>query len=249
MTHSEALTRNVEGLYRLLESIATGGQFNEDAYRNARQEVLNEPILSPMMPRFIHTCRDIRAYWQHIKGLFATYQERRDYLRGVFVPILERLASGYTSPASQGAEDTLAVIDAPHVQDVWRSAYERQEDDPDGAITSARALLESVCKFILDKAGESYDDSWDLPRLYKASARRLNLAPDQHADPIVKQILGGCQTVVEGLGALRNKYGDAHGKGVSSSLPSTRHSALAVNLAGSTATFLVQTYEEKGLKL
>lgn len=238
----------MDDLYRLLESIATGGKFDDDEYRRVRKEVLDESLLMPLVPGFVRDCRDIRAYWQHIKGLFSTYQERRGYLRGLFVPILQRLESGLTTPAAQDAIDALTVIDAPHVQDAWRNAFARQENDPDGAITATRSLLESVCKFILDKAGDSYDDSWDLPKLYKTAVKQLNLAPDQHADPIVKQILGGCQTVVEGLGALRNKYGDAHGKGASASLPLTRHSALAVNLAGSMATFLVQTYEETGLK-
>jgi len=248
MTHTKALVEQAEGFYRLLESIATGARFDDQEYRRAREAILEEPILVPLLPRFVRTCRDIRAYWQHIKEPFSTYQERRDYLRGIFVPLLERLERGVATPASVGTEDTLAVIDSPHVQDAWRSAYARQEEDPDGAITAARSLLESACKFVLDKAGEAYNEHTELPKLYKAAATKLNLAPDQHADPIVKQILGGCQTVVEGLGAFRNKYGDAHGKGQLSSAPSARHSALAVNLAGTMATFLVQTFEEKGVK-
>ena len=76
----------------------------------------------------------------------------------------------------------------------------------------------------------------------------MNLAPQQHSELIFRQILGGCHTVVEGLGALRNKHGDAHGKGKSPIRPQPRHAALAVNLAGTVATFLVSTLEEKGLK-
>jgi hypothetical protein len=242
---SESLAAKVETLYRLLESIATGGKYDDVEFKRVRREAVDEPILKPLLPRFVHTCRDIRAYWQHIKGLFASYQERRDYLRTVFVPIIEHLERGLTSPSSSAANDALSVIDSPHVQDAWRNAYSREESDPDGAITSARALIESVCKFILDKASEPYNDSWDLPKLYKAAVKKLNLAPDQHSDPIVKQILSGCHSAIEGLSSLRNRYGDAHGKGGTSSLPSTRHSALAVNLAGSVATFLVQSYEEK----
>jgi hypothetical protein len=134
------------------------------------------------------------------------------------------------------------------VQDAWQSSFTRQETDPDGAITSARTLLETVCKFILDKAGVVYEDGWDLPKLYRQAATKLSLAPDQHHDPIVKQILGGCQTVDEGLGAFRNKYGDAHGKGNAAKAPSQRHASLAVNLAGTMAVFLIQTYEERGIK-
>jgi hypothetical protein len=40
-------------------------------------------------------------------------------------------------------------------------------------------------------------------------AKNLNLAPDQHTEEIFKQILGSVQSVVQGLGDLRNKLGDA----------------------------------------
>jgi hypothetical protein len=65
----------------------------------------------------------------------------------------------------------------------------------------------------------------------------------QHTEPIFKQILGGCTSVVEGLGALRNRLSDSHGKGLKRVKPDTRHAELAVNLAGSMATFLVETWE------
>jgi hypothetical protein len=248
MNHSQALIQKVESFQNLLVAIATGKTYEDSEYTSQRQQLLGEPIIAPLLPRFVHTCRDIKQFWSHIKGLFKTYQERREFLWGAFRPILEQLERGVTTPAERTAADILAVVDSPHVQDAWQSSFTRQETDPDGAITSARTLLETVCKFILDKAGGSYDEHMELPKLYKQAASKLNLAPDQHHDPIVKQILGGCQTVVEGLGAFRNKYGDAHGKGAAATLPSQRHASLAVNLAGTMAVFLINTYEEKGIK-
>jgi hypothetical protein len=47
--------------------------------------------------------------------------------------------------------------------------------------------------------------------------------------------------VVNELGSLRNRLGDAHGKGKGGVRPAPRHSELAVNLAGSIALFLVET--------
>jgi len=76
----------------------------------------------------------------------------------------------------------------------------------------------------------------------------LNLSPSQHTEQIFKQILGGCHSVVQGIGALRNKLGDAHGKGAVSYKPSPRHSALAVNLSGAMAVFLVETYVAQNAK-
>jgi len=93
--------------------------------------------------------------------------------------------------------------------------------------------------------GISYNDSTDLPKLYGLTSRQLNLSPSQHTEQLFKQILGGCQTVVEGLGALRNRHSDAHGKGISGTKAAPRHAELAVNLAGTMATFLLQTWEAR----
>jgi hypothetical protein len=56
-------------------------------------------------------------------------------------------------------------------------ALERRNADPEGAITIARTLLETVCKRILDQLpGAAYTDKEDLPKLYGMVARALNLA-------------------------------------------------------------------------
>jgi len=103
--------------------------------------------------------------------------------------------------------------------------------DPEGAITASRALLETVCKHILDDLSLSYDDSAELPKLYGITAEALTIAPSQHTEKVFKQILGGCTSVIEGLGALRNRLGDAHGGGRLRAKPAARHAQLAVNLA------------------
>jgi hypothetical protein len=122
---------------------------------------------------------------------------------------------------------------------------DRRANDPEGAITLARSLLETVCKHILDDLNVTYKATADLPDLYKAVSKELNIAPSQHSEDIFKQILGGCTAVVEGLGALRNRLSDAHGRGRAGSKPSSRHAELAVNIAGTVAQFLVATYNHK----
>jgi hypothetical protein len=105
--------------------------------------------------------------------------------------------------------------------------------------------LESVCKYILDEAGVSYNDTPDINKLYKLTAEKLNIAPSQHTKPVFKQILGGCSSVVEGLGALRNRHGDSHGKSKGSVKPAPRHAMLAVSLAGALALFLLDTWKAR----
>jgi integrase len=135
-------------------------------------------------------------------------------------------------------------VDAQYIQEAWTKALERRSTDPEGAITIARTILESVCKFILDHSGITYDDKSDMHQLYKAVQSVLNLAPDSQHEAIFKQLLGGCTSVVIGIGSLRNKLSDAHGRSYNTTAPTKRHAQLAVNLAGSMADFLFTTWEE-----
>ena len=153
--------------------------------------------------------------------------------------------SSLSHPADSTISDALASFDAHGVHAIWTRALERRERDTEGAITLARTLLEKVCKHIIEEAGETYDEKDELPKLYRATSVVLNLAPDQYTEEIFKRILGSCQSVVEGLGTMRNKLSDAHGRGKRPVKPGARHAALAVNLAGAMATFLVETWNER----
>jgi len=149
------------------------------------------------------------------------------------------------TPSDAVASAILSRIDAEHVSDAWQKALERRAADPEGAITAARSLLETVFKFILDEEQVTYSDTIDLPGLYQLTANKLRLAPSQHTEQIFKRVLGSCQNVVEGLGTLRNKLSDSHGKSKQAMKPAARHAELAVNLAGTMATFLVATWEAR----
>ena len=98
-----------------------------------------------------------------------------------------------------------------------------------------------MCKHILDEEGIEYDSD-DLPALYAKTATEIKIAPRQHTEQAFKRILGGATSVVEGLGSLRNKIGDAHGQGKRPVRPAARHAQLAVNMAGTMATFLIETW-------
>lgn len=150
------------------------------------------------------------------------------------------------NPAIDMITGVLVNVDSDHVHKAWMKALERKNTDPEGAITAARTLVESVCKFILDQMSVSYSGDADLPKLYHATSENLQLAPNQQADKIFRQILGNTQAVVSGLAYLRNELGDAHGKSANAYQPDVIHAELAVNLAGAMATFLVSVWEKKG---
>jgi hypothetical protein len=226
-------------------SRAEGGGGDDGVYKSLRAALVERTELRSLIPRFVETCRDQHQFWAYIKGLFSTYHERRQFIWKEFAPLLKHLESGAHSPADANILASLDAIDPDDVGGVWRRALERRVSDPEGAITIARSLLETVCKHIIDGSGGSYGHADDLPKLYHTAATQLSLAPSQHTEDVFKQILGGCQSVVNGLGALRNRLGDAHGKGKQPVKPSARHAELAVNLAGAMATFLAATWKER----
>ena len=154
--------------------------------------------------------------------------------------IRETTATG-VQPADELISQALISFDEGGVHQAWQKALDRRVSDPEGAITAAKTLLETVCKHIVDEAGESYSENDDLPKLYGTAAECLNLAPSQHSEKVFKSILGNCQSVVGNLAGLRNKLGDSHGQGKRYVRPQARHAELAVNLAGSMAMFLVST--------
>lgn len=219
---------------------ATGGGFSEDTYFKSRSLLIGNKALSHLLPKWLNANRTPDQFWTFIKARFSTYQERREFIWGEFNSLLSHLETGRNSPLNE-----IIVFDEVHLHSLWEKALERKESDPEGAITSARTLIESVLKHILDDQAILYNESADLPVLYKEVAKSLNLAPELHNEGIFKQILGGVSSVVTGLGALRNKLGDAHGKSKTNVKPSVRHSKLAVNLAGSMAVFLFKSYSKK----
>lgn len=245
MPQVDPLVARVESLQNMLIAQATGGSANDSEYQALRAELTSNPLTKDAVPRFVHTCRNLSQFWQFIKYEFGTYAERRQYVWEAFRPLLEALESRPNSPIQLNDEQLLSRLSPEAVQAVWARALERRAADPEGAITAARALLETVCKHILEDLSVAYDDSADLPKLYRLTSEALNIAPSQHTEAVFKQILGGCTSVVEGLAALRNRLGDAHGGGKSRVKPSARHAQLAVNLSGSMTSFLVATWEVK----
>ncbi len=218
---------------------ATGNNFEDELFKAIRLKLLHSKEITSLLPDWIKRHNTIDQFWTFIKGRFNTYQERREFLWEEFRPLLSYLETKSVSPIA-----TSIVFDEAHIHKQWQIALDRKQLEPEGAITAARTLIESILKHILDEQAIKYNDGADLPDLYKQVAQSLNLAPEQHQEQIFKQILGGANSVVSGLGALRNKLGDAHGKSKRSVKPSERHSELAVNLAGAIAIFLFRTFKE-----
>lgn len=230
----------------LLVARATGDMSaSTQDYEQLRRDFLSDPELKPLLPTFVRTCRTLDVFWPFIKAQAGTYAERRRFIGEAFTPLIEHLEDRNRVPGDRVVSDALQTFDAESVHTVWNKALSRRTQDPEGAITVARTLLETVCKRILDDLAVPYSERDDLPKLYGLVAKGLNLAPDQHTLEPIKAILGGAMNLVNGIGTLRNRLSDSHGRGGKPVKPSPRHASLAVNTAGAIATFIVETHLEK----
>ncbi|MGZ8241353.1 MAG: abortive infection family protein [Methylobacter sp.] len=235
-----------QALQAILVARATGTVEGGADYNVLRTHLLGNATNAELLPSFVRTNRTLEQFWQFIKGKFLTYSERRRYIWGEFSPLLDHLERKELRPLDVSTSATLKSFDEESVHAVWQKALERRKGDPEGAITTARTLLETICKHILDQAGIFYDSNKiELHELYKLTANELNISPSQHSEEVFRQILGGCSAIVNGLGTLRNRLGDAHGKGQRPAKPQARHAELAVNLAGAMGLFLVSTWQSK----
>lgn len=235
---------NALKLRSIITTHGTGGQMDDIEFRLLRAEFFDDPAAKRLLPSFVRdsvTGDDVWAYLKDHHTGEGAYAARRKHIAAEFQPLLDFLSNS-GAPADAGISDTLTQYDADGVSDIWQKALNRRKTDPEGAITAARTLLEATCKHILEDADLEFSEKWDLPKLYSETARHLSLSPSQHTEDTFKRILGGCKSVVENLGGLRNKISDAHGGGRKKVRPAERHAALAVNLAGSMAMFLVDTW-------
>lgn len=228
-----------------LIAAATGGSFQDFEYRELRSHFMDNVEMRAKVPDMVRRCSDVAQFWGVIKYEKAKWHERREIIWGAFRPFIDYLEARDRSPAVQPITDILTTYDAEHIQVVWQKALDRRASDPEGAITMAKSLLESVCKHVLDDAGQSYGRNDDLPKLWAKAAEQLKLLPSQHEEEAFKAILGNSQAVVNGIATIRNRVGDAHGQGRNPVRPKARHAELVVNLAGSMAAFMIATLADR----
>ncbi|MET7040555.1 abortive infection family protein [Clostridium botulinum] len=227
----------------LINHCTNGGETSDDHYKYLRKYFLAKEETKDKVPSWVRTNRNLSQFWQFIKSKISNYSGRRKFIWNEFNILLEYLESVQDLPYVQTVDEKLKIFNSEYIISNWKKALDRKNSDPEGAITIARTLLESVLKHILDNRKISYSRKMDLHELYKLVADEFNLSPNEYNEKLFKQILGGCSAIVSGLGNLRNDLGDAHGKGKTTYRPADRHAELAVNLSGTMCLFLVETYD------
>ena len=242
----DSMLEKAQLLENLLVERATGQDVDQRLYQQLRREFMQDCELKALLPDFVRTHRTFGTFWPFIKEQAAKYSERRVLIGSAFTPLIDHLELQGVSPTDPLVSEQLEKFDKEAVQRIWLKALDRRKTDPEGAITAARTLMETVIKHILDARKIEYTKGDDLPALYKKISGELKLAPSEHSEVVFKQILGSLTNVVNNLGTLRNQLSDSHGHGKKApARPTARHAEFAVNLAGSYSVFLIQTHEDR----
>jgi hypothetical protein len=215
------------------------------AFESAHRDLLADPVAKRAASGVLKRCSSPDLLWGYLRSVatgHGSWALRRNAVRELLDPVRDALEhDGH--PLDDLVSGGAARLNAESVQDAWTEALQRRETNAEGAVTIARTLLESTLKTILDDRGVTYQRQDDLPRLYRAVGKELGLAPNGYSEEAFRQILGGCSSVITGIGSLRNQVSDAHGSGRVRYRPAARHATLAVNVAGSMALFLIETHE------
>jgi len=253
MDDTKTLIVKVDTLKTLLEDAAIGQQDMDDAkYTKLKDDLSSVARIRPLLPSFLTSRANLASFRrlaQEQKSrpnqTYSTYAERRAFINKEFALVLDFLYAERSNPALALLPEVPYSIDSEHVNRAWEKALSRIHTDPDGAITSARSLLETVCKHILEKSGINVQKKApDLGDLYNATIRSMKLAPDQQSEDTMRQMLQGCLNVVLAAGNLRNRIGDAHGKDKSSGEVETHHAFLGVSVACTVASFLLVSWQK-----
>ena len=164
------------------------------------------------------------------------------YAGGAIVPV----AAATRLADARGIAETL---DAVHLERQIARIERAVDDDPALAIGTAKELVETVAKTVLNARGIPFDAAADLPALTKLVFKALRQLPEDVPDAargrdIIKRMLQQMAAVPQALAELRQLFGTGHGKYGRARGLRARHAKLAVGATATLATYLLETHLE-----
>lgn len=145
--------------------------------------------------------------------------------------------------------DASSLVDRATLRDHVRRIEQSIDSDPAQAIGSAKELVETAAKHVLEHFGEDPDAYDKFPRLVKVAVAKLDLACDSISDPkkgaqALAMLTGGLGQIAEATAAIRNLYGTGHGRTRTAGADG-RHARLVVGACSTLAAFLLETLDAR----
>ncbi|WJE48932.1 abortive infection family protein [Peribacillus frigoritolerans] len=196
------------------------------------------------VPNGINTCRSVEEFTRFLTFDIDPFGDNMEYITSLFNPFIDYVEMKNIEVKILHIECKVPQeLSYSHIlEDISKCENRIEIGDYSGALTSARSLIEGVCKEIIyNIEKEEITGSPNLPELFKTVRNHLNLDPSNEAlQKPLKQVVSGLIQVVHGLNEIRNVSGDGHTRKVT---PSLHHALLVVNSAKTVVNFLFHTYE------
>lgn len=127
------------------------------------------------------------------------------------------------------------------------------DNNPYLAIGTAKELVETCLRTIIEEYGEIVDKDTDLLLLTKKALKYLKLVPESipesaKGETSIKSLLRNLAQITQSMAEIRNLYGSGHGRIANFKGLSARHSRLAVSSATAFVMFIYETYQENKSK-
>lgn len=144
----------------------------------------------------------------------------------------------------------LAGFTSKYLDEQRKLLWEKVSSHPTAAIGTAKDLVESCCKTILEERNKEWSRTDDLPKLVDKTQSVLAINPREVDASLpgvkaIKALLGSLASVARHLSELRNSYGTGHGKSASYEGLSERHARLAAGAALTLVEYLWETHLTK----
>lgn len=206
------------------------------------------PVVRPDSTEAQRICQQLNEYLRN--DGFQIVEKTRLSGKPIFVG---RYVGVGIVPAVTAAKQTLGGTDPGYIAQQITRMEASVQSDPALAIGTAKELVETVCKTILEARSISFSASASITDLAKLTIKSLELAPNDIPDKAkaadtVKRLLSNLATITQGIAELRNQYGTGHGKSAGTKGLRPRHANLAVGAASTLAVFLAETHNEKPVK-
>lgn len=152
----------------------------------------------------------------------------------------------------QRASKAADVLSSNWMQTEIQRIQDSIESDPALAIGTAKDLVESCCKSILQQIPESdpVGKRDDLPTLSKKLCRAIDLVPEGIPEEAkgaesIRRTLSNLASITKGISELRGLYGSGHGRHGEHTGLEPRHARLAASCAIAFVDFATETYVER----
>lgn len=165
-------------------------------------------------------------------------------------PVFAARSLGSTPPMLKTLRE---AVDSSYVSQQITRMEAALENDPALAIGTAKELVETCCRTVLEDRSVAIGKTIELSELVKLTAKTLALTPDDipekaKAVETIRRLLSNLASITTALAELRNHYGTGHGKGAKTRGLQPRHARLAVGAASTLAMFLIATHESRDVQ-